>query len=124
MTWKSVRLELDRTPDFPRGSASRAYLLRVPLDDKGNIEEAELRKAPGDATLRRFWPNEPDLLGYLVRQPDGWGLRPGSPGRAQSAVGFRLPPAPLEMGGSVTLTEPDGRALPFRVAKINALADA
>jgi hypothetical protein len=44
MTWKSIRLELARTKEFPEGSASRAYLLRLPLDDRGRIYESALRR--------------------------------------------------------------------------------
>ena len=65
--WNVVRLELARTPDFPEGSASRAYMLRVPLDRQGLIDEASLLSRPAMATVRRFWPNEPDQTGYGLR---------------------------------------------------------
>jgi hypothetical protein len=41
-TWNLVRLELAGTSEYPEGSASRAYMLRVPLDDAGLIDEAAL----------------------------------------------------------------------------------
>src|SRR5580765_7738714 len=58
MNWKSIRLELARTPEFPEGSASRAFLLHLPLDQDGLIDEEVLRDAPARATVHRFWPNE------------------------------------------------------------------
>ena len=67
MTWKSVRLELAKTREFPNGSASRAYLLRLPLTDDGRIDEVALEELPDQATVRRLWPSEADVSGHLVR---------------------------------------------------------
>jgi hypothetical protein len=110
MTWKTIRLELARTKEFPEGSASRAYLLRLPMDDDGLIDETELRDLPAQATVRRFWPNEPDLSGYLIRTSRGWAFSYRL-GEEDDATIFHLETHPL-------LTEPDGRKLPFRVASI------
>ena len=79
MNWKSIRLELARTEDFPQGSASRAYLLHLPLDDEGLVDEPTLKGSPARATVHRFWPNERDMAGYVIPTPHGWALsyRPG-----------------------------------------------
>ena len=58
MNWKRIRLELARTEGFPEGSANRAYLLRLPLDSNGFIDEAARSNRPRWATVRRFWPSE------------------------------------------------------------------
>jgi hypothetical protein len=119
MTWKSIRLELAGTADFPRGSASRSYLLRLPLGADGAIDERAIRNEPRQATVRRFWPSQPDLAGYVIRTPRGWDLTydfhtPGAgSGRIESDA--------LRLGDCVTLTEPDGRRLPFRVASLEKL---
>ncbi len=120
MNWKTIRLELARTADFPAGSAGRAYLLRLPLAEDGAIDEAEVRTHPARATARRFWPNQPDLAGSVVQTPQGWAL---------SWEGIPLDPRPLgseppafQEGRSVILTEPDGSRLPFRVARVSQLA--
>ena len=42
MNWKTIRLELAATREFPTGSAGRAFLLRLPLRDDGSIDEAEV----------------------------------------------------------------------------------
>ena len=42
MTWKTIRLQLARTPKFPQGSAAHAYVLRLPIDDNGMIERGEM----------------------------------------------------------------------------------
>lgn len=114
--WNLVRLELARTPDFPDGSASRAYMLRVPLDAAGLIDEAAINRRPAMATVRRFWPNQPDQTGYLVRTGSGWAF--------SYAVGdddderlYHLEAHPMRLGDYLTITEPDGAAFPFRVVR-------
>ena len=117
MTWKTVRLELSRTRDFPKGSASRAYLLRLPLDDSGLIDESAIRQEPGHATVRRFWPNEPDRRGRLVPTPDGWAVSYDQ-GDGERGCVYRLEAGAVQLGGEMKVTEPDGRLLPFRVASL------
>lgn len=117
MNWKSIRLELARTREFPEGSANRVFLLRLPLDDSGLIDERALRLSPAMATAHRFWPNEPDRSGYVVRTPGGWAVS-YEPGEADDEAVFHLETHPIRIGEYLTLTEPDGRQLPFRVASL------
>jgi hypothetical protein len=120
MNWKSIRLELGRTSGFPEGSASRVYLLRLPLKKDGLIDEAALAGAPARATVRRFWPNEPDLAGYVVRTPKGWAFS-YEPGEDDDETVFHLETHPIRLGEYLTLTEPDGGRLPFRVASVKGI---
>ena len=114
--WKLVRLELARTPEFPSGSASRAYMLRVPLKDDGLIDEAAMAANPARASVRRFWPNEPDQQGYLVRKGKGWAFSYALGDDDDESV-YHLESHPIRLGEYVTLTEPDGNRLPFRVVR-------
>lgn len=120
MTWKSIRLELARTREFPEGSASRAYLLRLPLDEQGLIDESELGRSPALATVHRFWPNQPDLSGYVIPTPNGWAMS-YEPGEDDDETVFHLETHPIRVGEYITLTEPDGQRLPFRVASLKKL---
>lgn len=117
MTWKSIRLELARTSDFPQGSASRAYLLHLPLGEDGLIDEAAFHETPARATVRRFWPNEPDMGGYVIQTPRGWAFS-YELGDADDEAIFHLETHHLRLGEYLTLTEPDGRQLPFRIASV------
>jgi len=121
MNWKSIRLELARTKEFPAGSASRAYLLRLPLDQDGLIDERSLRGSPALATVHRFWPNEPDLSGYVINTPRGWAFS-YEIGEDDDETVYHLESHPIRIGEYVTLTEPDGQRLPFRVASLNQLS--
>jgi hypothetical protein len=120
MNWKSIRLELARTQEYPEGSACRAYLLRLPLNEQGLIDEKALRHSPALATVHRFWPNEPDLSGYVIRTPNGWALS-YEIGEDDDETVFHLETHPIRIGEYLTLTEPDGRRLPFRVASLKQL---
>lgn len=115
--WKLVRLELARTPEFPEGSASRAYMLRVPLADDGLIDSVALSRNPAMATVRRFWPNQPDQSGYLVRNGDGWAFSYALGDDDDEAV-YHLESHPIRLGEYVTLTEPDGTRYPFKVMQL------
>ncbi|BAV63592.1 hypothetical protein [Sphingobium cloacae] len=120
MTWTTIRLELARTPAFPRGSAARSYVLRLPLTGDGVVDEKEYRSHPELATVRRFWPNEPDKRGSLLRTAEGWVLS-YEPGEEDDERIFRLDSHPILPGSYLTLTEADGERLPFMVKALAAM---
>ncbi|MDR2858250.1 MAG: hypothetical protein LBV50_10450 [Novosphingobium sp.] len=111
--WSSIRLELATTGEFPRGSASRAYMLRLPLGLDDAIDEATMRDMPARATVRRFWPSQADLSGHVITTPAGWAFvyDCGEP------ILQPMPPA-LRLGKDVLLVEPDGSRLPFRIVSV------
>ncbi len=126
MTWKMIRLELASNWEFPRGSAGRSYLIRLPLTADGAIDAESLQSQPARATVRRYWPNQPDMLGYLVHTPSGYAIRyeangskpsgaaPGEGALAQRL--FQFGPGAIRIGEEVSLTEPDGNDARFRIA--------
>lgn len=116
MNWKTVRLELASTKGFPRGSAGRAFLLNVPINKDGCIDDAAIAQNPGIATVRRFWASEPDSFGS-VEQSDGlWALRCRR--AANGEMTFLLEATPLNPDRQVNVQQPDGTRLPFRVASV------
>lgn len=117
MSWKSVRLELARSPGFPRGSAGRAFLLRLPLRDDGSIDAGAIDDNRSRATVRRFWASEPDLAGQIVSQDGAWQLR-CTPGGGPT---FLMRDSPFVVDQNVLIEGPDELPLPFRVVSINSL---
>lgn len=115
MTWKTVRLELARTAAFPRGSASRAYILRLPLSEDGKIEADAVADNPSRATTQRFWSSEPDQFGRIELVDGQWLLR--YQGRQGENL-VRMPSRPLRLDQEVFIQESDGSQNPFRVASI------
>ena len=126
MKWKIVRLELASNWEFPRGSAGRSYLIRLPLTDDGAIDSASLVSQPARATVRRYWPNQADMVGYLVHTPTGYAIRyelngarlnGGSHANENSDRSlYRFGADAIRIGEEIFLTEPDGNDARFRVA--------
>lgn len=121
MTWNTIRLELARAPQFPNGSPHRCYLLYLPLEAGGFIDEEKVRTSPRLATVRRFWPSQPDMRGYVHKMPDGWAFSYETRDAVDETV-FHLDTHPIQVGECITLTEPDGERLPFRVTNVQSLA--
>lgn len=127
MNWKVVRLELASSWQFPRGSAGRSYLIRLPLTEDGSIDPDALESQRSRATVRRYWPNEADMTGYVEHTATGYAIRydldgESAPGGTPAANGggserlFALRAEAIREGEQIFLTEPDGRQLRFRVA--------
>ncbi|HEY0630361.1 MAG TPA: hypothetical protein VGD23_13635 [Sphingomicrobium sp.] len=129
MKWKVVRLELASSWQFPRGSAGRSYLVRVPLTDEGVIDTAALEAQPARATVRRYWPNQADMVGQLVYTSPGYAIQYELNGvdkaNGHSATnGNGEPPLlrfgadTIKLGNEILLTEPDGNQARYRIAKL------
>lgn len=119
-TWNIVKLELARTDEFPTGSASRSYLIRLPLNDQALIDEAARAADPGRATIRRFWPNEPDQSGYILKSKNGW-VFSYAVGEEDDENLFHLENHPIRQGEYITIAEPDGDRMPYRIASVAAI---
>lgn len=113
MNWKSIRLELGSTEDFPAGSVSRAYLLRLPLDDEDRIDAEAFDLNPLKATVRRHWSTDPDERGHVQRDGAEWLLRCDGTERA-----LRFVARSMRLGEKVQLVTAEGVALPFRIASV------
>ena len=117
MSWNDIRLELACAAQFPQGSPHRCYLLHLPLEASGLIDEEMVRACPRRATVRRFWPSQPDLRGHVIRMAKGWAFAYESREEGDDIV-FRLDAHPMRIGECITLTEPDGEKLPFRITDV------
>jgi len=112
--WKKIRLELGRTKGFPSGSVSRGYLVELPLDGEGRVDETALALKPHRATVRRYWSTEPDEAGTVVPGEGGLTMRcNGGPDRALLLGG-----QPVRLGDQVSVLDPGCGVLPFRIASI------
>jgi hypothetical protein len=101
-------------PNYPDGSAAHAYVLRLPLDAGGLIDAGHLHDAGERSVVRRFWPGEPDQTGVVIRKGRGWAFS-YAPGDADDEALFHLENHPIAVGRYLTITEADGRQLPFKV---------
>ena len=118
MALKRIRLELARTPEFPEGSAAHGYEFVAPLDAKGHLDSREWPEAKGACTVRRFWARDADEHGTLIHRRDGNWAFSYEPGDDDDEPIFRFDRHLFVEGEYVTVTEHDGVARPFRVARV------
>ena len=112
--WKVIRLELAPTEEFPTGSVSRGYLIRLPLSDADSLDRSAFEQNPYRATVRRYWSTERDEGGHMLEVNGKWAIRcNGSQDRLLDLDG-----KPIRLGQKLSTIEPDGTILPFRVASI------
>ncbi len=71
MTMKRVRLELARDQDFPNGSREHGYDFTAPIDEHGLLIAEEWKRERKNCRVRRFWGDEEEEIGHLVRKPGG-----------------------------------------------------
>ena len=114
MIWKSIRLELASTREFPAGSVGRAFLVNLPLDDHDVVDGAVLAQSPSRATVRRHWSTQPDERGQMIPLDGDFAMRcEGKPVRL-----LRFNGTPMRLGQQVSIVEADGTVYPLRVASI------
>jgi hypothetical protein len=118
MHWKTIRLELGPTASFPYGSASRAFVLCAPLDERGLIDRQAVAASPRRASVRRFWGSESDEFGQLEHAAGEWCFRIS---RDHDKAEFCFPPGPYQADATVSVKQSDGAVLPFRVAAVGNL---
>jgi hypothetical protein len=128
MKWKVIRLELASSWEFPRGSAGRSFLIRLPLTDEDTIDAATLESQPSRATVRRYWPNQADMLGYVVHSAGSYAIRYEMNGaKLHGDAGtndcheprlFQFGADAIKIGQEVVLTEPDGHQMRFRIVSL------
>lgn len=116
--WSIIRLELAPTSGFPGGSAARSYLLRLPLTGDGLIDEAACASQPNKATVRRFWPNEPDQSGSIVFKEQYWTFRFSAQGEGEQSR-LHYASQPIRTGERISIVEPDGLILPYSIVSVN-----
>lgn len=70
-TFKRIRLNLARSPEFPQGSTRRGYEFVAPLDADDHIDLEQWKAHKENCRVRRFWEGEPDEVGQLVHSGGG-----------------------------------------------------
>jgi len=94
--------------------AWRVYdlVLMVYADDVVDQHAFELN--PYRATVRRFWSTEPDDAGQVLPVDGHWAMHCNGTAERRLDLDGR----PIRLGQQISVVEPDGAILPFRVASI------
>lgn len=124
MTLKKIRLELARDRAHPEGSNRHGYEFVGPLDEEGRLDPVLWKKYRERCRVRRFWQNEDDELGHLVRKPGGqWAFHYDINGDSDDDEGgYRLGNHKFAVGEYVSIREHEDDVMrTFRVVRVETL---
>ena len=110
-----VRLELARCREFPEGSKTHGYALRLPLDAEGRLSSGNWPRQRHHADFTRFWGEELES-GRLVHGRHGWGLAFDDDSEVEPI--FRSADHRFAEGEYISITERDGMTRTFRVVAV------
>jgi hypothetical protein len=110
-----IRLELARTPDFPTGSSWHGYEFIAPLTADGHVDANVWNQLKEVCQVTRFWDDDPEEHGQFVHTGRGWSFKYPKDSQIERESFFKLDRHRFTPGGYVTITEPNGKQLPFRI---------
>jgi hypothetical protein len=122
-SFKRIRLNLARSPEFPQGSSRHGYEFVAPLDGNGHIDIAQWRAHREHCGVRRFWEGEDDEIGKLVLRPGGteharwvFDYDPGAEDDDES--GYRFGAHVFRNGEYVSIRGEDGEMHTYQVVSV------
>lgn len=118
MPLKTIRLELARTTAHPQGSSEYGYEFRAPLTADGHLDADAFHAEKSKCRVHRFWKGEPDRIGELHHTRHRTWAFSYVPGEEDDETFFKLDAHVFKPGEYVTITEPDGEAVTFKVVSI------
>jgi len=121
MPLKKIRLELARDPDYPNGSRDHGYIFTAPLDGEGHILPTEWHKLRDKCRVLRFWGDDEQDAGHLVRKPGGsWAFHYDIHGDVDDdEAGYRFGAERFRPGEYVSIRDHDDDELhTFRVITV------
>jgi hypothetical protein len=121
---KKIRLELARDHDYPNGSNRHGYEFLAPLDDKGHIDEFVWKEVRKKCRVHRFWDDDVEEVGHLVRKPGGqWAFHYDIHGDEDSdETGYRFGAHAFHVGEYVSIKEHDDALRTFQVKRVSDAA--
>ncbi len=124
MTLSKIRIELARGHAFPEGSARHGYEFVAPLDKAGHIDAKAWHEQRSACRVRRFWDDEPDEIGHLVRKPGGsWAFHYDIHGDINDdESGYRFGDHALVAGEYISIREHDEDMNTFRIISVIPVA--
>ena len=116
---KRIHLNLARNPEFPNGSSDHGYEFLAPLTADGTLDDVAWPKLRSRCTVRRFWPAAADEHGHLVHtRHKTWAFHYDDSDSDNDEPIFKFDSHLFREGEYVTITEHDGVARTFRVARV------
>lgn len=123
---KSIRLEIARSREHPKGSPLYGYEFVAPLDQQGHIDVASWKAHRDQCRVRRFWQGEEDKVGRLMHKPGGneharWVFDYDEKRLDDDEAGYRFGTHSFMPGEYVTIRDHDAEHT-FRVVSLQKAA--
>jgi hypothetical protein len=113
-----LTLRLGRNPDagFPEGDDSQGYVIVAPVNSDGKLDLDVWRARRSACTVVRFTPDHRDNAdGVLTHRGSHWMFTYDEPEEGPDEDLYRLGDHRLFIGDYVTINDPDGAALVYKV---------
>lgn len=122
-SFRRIRLNLARSPEFPQGSSRHGYEFVAPLDEQGRIDVEQWRAHRDHCRVRRFWEGEDDEIGRLVHKPGGaehgrWVFDYDPEADEDDESGYRFGAHAFRPGEYVSIRADDGQMHTYRVITV------
>ena len=118
MALKTVRLELARTKEFPKGNSNHGYVFHAPLTEDGSLDEAAWPENKELCSVRRFEDDLEDEHGLLLQLGGGRWVFSYEPGEDDDEPLFRLSSHRFQNGEYISIVEYDGEQRTIRVISV------
>jgi hypothetical protein len=120
MTLSKVRIEMARDAEFPEGSSRHGYEFVAPLDKKHHIDAKSWQANREKCRVKRFWEDDPDEIGHLVRKPGGsWAFHYDIHGDIDDdETGYRFGDHALVPGEYISIREHGEDLRTFRIVSV------
>jgi hypothetical protein len=119
---RKVTLNAARSKEFPEGSIRHGYDFVAPLTDDGHIDLQAWKLHRGECFAHRFWVGEPTMRGLLIHRAGGAGGSTWSfdwnDEKNPEEEGYRFGDHAFRVGEYVSVREPEGQMLTFRVVSV------
>jgi hypothetical protein len=113
-----LRLGRNPTKGFPDGDDHQGYVIVAPIGLDGRLDLDAWRANKAACTVRRFTPgHKDDADGWLSHRGQHWVFRYDEDDDGPDENLFRLGDHRLFLGDYVTIQDPDGPALVYRVSE-------
>ena len=119
---RKVTLQAARSKEFPDGSIRHGYDFIAPLDNEGRIDLESWKAHRSECFAHRFWADEPTMQGLLAHRAGGLGGSTWTFEWKSRATdedeGYRFGDHLFRVGEYVSVREPEGDMLTFRVVSV------
>jgi hypothetical protein len=121
---RKVTLNAARSKEFPEGSIRHGYDFIAPLTGEGRIDLEAWKVHRAECFAHRFWGDEPRMQGLLVHHSGGrggsnWALKWDS-ADTDEEEGYRFGDHAFQVGEYVSVREPEGEMLTYRVVGVGS----